>query len=107
MYTYPNTHSNEGGLETSEEPSYSRLKHFGREDFEVIDKVENISIGGDCKLMTRPEENLSYYMCLYPAKRDKIISGVYYMYTYLHALYFNAFNFHKVVSIKVSFMRKT
>ncbi len=54
---------------------YAKLKHFGREDFEYANKVENITEAKDCKYVTRPKENLSYFLCLHPIGKD-FASGV-------------------------------
>ncbi len=76
MYCIFNNHSKTGKSKVSEGLSQAKLKHFGREDFENVNKVENITDAKDCKYMTRPKENLSYYMCLLPLEKDKFLSGV-------------------------------
>ncbi len=56
--------------------SYAKLHHFGREDFEIVNKVENITDTKDCKYVTRPKEEISYYICLHPVEKDIYVSGV-------------------------------
>ncbi len=63
-------------MKASEGLSYVNLEHFGREAFEIVNKIENITDTKDCKHVTRPKEKLSYYMCLYPFEKDKYVSGV-------------------------------